>query len=159
MRALRRTLDALYLGSGAVAAFFLTAILAVIVAQMVARWLGFSFPGAAAYAGYCMGAASFFGMAHALQHGSHIRVTLLLSRAGGWQRRLDTAGAAVSAVIAAYFCVYAFKATYWSWRLGDISQEMDKTAIWVPQLAMCAGLTLFTVALIDRLAQQWNTGT
>ncbi len=80
VRLLRRTLDALYFGCGIVAAGFLVAMLAVIVAQMVARWTGFTFPGATSYAGYCMASASFLAFAHALNRGAHIRVGLLADR-------------------------------------------------------------------------------
>ena len=54
MKALRRLLDGLYTGAGALAALCLVVILTLIVAQMVARWTGNVFPGAASYAGYAM---------------------------------------------------------------------------------------------------------
>ena len=78
-RALRRALDALYLAGGVVAALFMIAILVLIVLQMLARWTGQVFPGATDYAGYCMAAASFFAFAYALNHGAHIRVSLMLT--------------------------------------------------------------------------------
>ena len=70
-RALRRLLDGLYALGGVIAAFFLIAILTLIVLQMLARWTGQVFPGATDYAGYCMAAASFFAFAYALNHGAH----------------------------------------------------------------------------------------
>ncbi|NNL18120.1 MAG: TRAP transporter small permease subunit, partial [Boseongicola sp.] len=79
MRITRRGLDSLYLASGILAALCLIAILLLIVAQMVARWTGEIFPGAANYAGYAMAAASFFAFANALNRGSHIRVSLVLN--------------------------------------------------------------------------------
>ena len=59
-RGLRRLLDGLYLACGMIAALALVSILAIIVAQMIARWTGLIFPGAASYAGYAMATASFF---------------------------------------------------------------------------------------------------
>ena len=59
MSALRRALDALYLGSGVAASLCLIAILLLIVIQMLARWTGEVFPGAPAYVAYFMAAASF----------------------------------------------------------------------------------------------------
>ena len=79
MKVLRRGLDGLYLLSGILAACFLIAILTLIVVQMVARWTGEIFPGAPEYAGYSMAAASFLAFASALNHGSHIRVSILLN--------------------------------------------------------------------------------
>jgi hypothetical protein len=46
---------------------------------------------------------------------------------------------------------YAVKTTYWSYKLNDISQGQDATPIWIPQLAMCLGTTVFAIAMIDRL--------
>src|SRR6056297_1953394 len=79
LRGLRRVLDFIYLASGILAALCLIAILLLIVAQMVARWTGEIFPGAAQYAGYAMAAASFFAFANALNRGAHIRVSLVLN--------------------------------------------------------------------------------
>ena len=76
MNILRRLLDFIYFASGALAAVSLVAILLLIVVQMIARWTGEVFPGAASYAGYAMAAASFLAFANALNRGAHIRVRL-----------------------------------------------------------------------------------
>ena len=81
-RIIRRFLDALYLGAGALAACCLVALLVVIVLQMAARWASIAFPGSTAYAGYLMASASFMAFAYALNRGSHIRVSLLLTALG-----------------------------------------------------------------------------
>ena len=79
---LRRILDGLYKAGGVIAALFLIAILSLIVIQMVARWTGEVFSGAPDYAGYCMAGASFFAFAYALNHGAHIRVSIVLNALG-----------------------------------------------------------------------------
>ena len=84
--ALRKFLDRLYAFGGFLAALFLIAILLLIVLQMLARWTGEVFPGAPDYAGYCMAAASFFAFAYALNHGAHIRVSIVLNVLGKWRR-------------------------------------------------------------------------
>ena len=68
-RGLRRLLDGLYFTGGVFAALCLISILAIIVAQMIARWTGMTFPGATSYAGYAMASASFFAFAHCAQQG------------------------------------------------------------------------------------------
>jgi len=67
MNILRRLLDFIYFASGALAAVSLVAILLLIVVQMIARWTGEVFPGAASYAGYAMAASSFLAFANALK--------------------------------------------------------------------------------------------
>ena len=151
LRGLRRLLDGVYALSGAIAALFLILILVIIVLQMVARWTGMTFPGATNYAGYCMAAASFFALANALNHGSHIRVTLLLGRLGAARRWGEIWATGIAAIIATIFARYAIKTNFWSHKLNDISQGQDEWPIWVPQLAMSIGTVLLAIALWDHV--------
>ena len=158
-RGLRRGLDALYLASGIAAALFLIAILAIIILQMLARWTGQVFPGATDYAGYCMAAASFLAFAYALNHGAHIRVSLFLSALGSHRKWGEIVCFGLGAVIATYFARYAVKGTYWSWKLRDISQGLDATPIWIPQLAMSFGTVLLAICFWDNFIRLIFTGT
>ena len=152
-RLLRRTLDALYLAGGVIAALCLIVILAIIVVQMMARWFGFVFPGATDYAGYAMAAASFFAFAYALNHGAHIRVSIVLNALGARRRWLELACFAVGAATSTYFAWFAVRATRWSHQFGDVSQGLDKTPIWIPQLSMCIGSILLAIAFWDHLVR------
>jgi TRAP-type C4-dicarboxylate transport system permease small subunit len=152
-RSLRPWLDRLYDACGAVAALFLVALLLVIVLQMAARWSGQQFPGSTDYAGYCMAAASFFALAYALNRGAHIRVSLLLTKLGRWRRAGELWCFGIGAALACYFAYYAIKAVRVSYQLHDISQGQDATPLWIPQLVMAIGGTLFALALIDRFLQ------
>jgi TRAP-type C4-dicarboxylate transport system permease small subunit len=147
----RRVLDLVYNVCGGIAAVFTVLILAIIVAQMVARWTGFVLPGSTDYAGYCMAAASFFAFAYALNHGAHIRVNLLLTKLGRHRRWGELWCFGVGTALSGYFAFYAVKAVYWSNKLGDISQGQDATPIWIPQLAMAIGTVVLTLALADHL--------
>ncbi len=152
-RGLRRFLDGLYFTGGLIAAVCLVAILAIIVAQMVTRWTGLTFPGATSYAGYAMAAASFFAFAHALNRGAHIRVSVLLTALGPKRRWLELWCFAVGAALSWFFARYAIKAVYWSWKLKDVSQGQDATPLWIPQLAMAAGTVLLAIAMTDHLVR------
>lgn len=152
LRGLRRILDLLYLAGGILAALCLVAILLLIVAQMVARWTGEIFPGAANYAGYAMAAASFFAFANALNRGSHIRVSLVLNAVTpGVRRVLEIWCFGVAAAIMWYFTYYAYWFTYWSWKFNEVSQAQDATALWIPQSVMVVGGALLAIALTDNL--------
>ena len=152
LHALRRALDRLYFASGVLAALFLIAILTLIVVQMIARWTGEVFPGAPDYAGYCMAAASFFAFAHALNRGSHIRVSIVLNAVSGGVRRLiETWCFAIGTALGWYFVYYASRFVYFSWKFGDISQGQDATPIWIPQMSMLIGAVVFAIALTDHL--------
>lgn len=152
MKTLRKLLDGLYTGAGALAAVCLVAILTLIVAQMVARWSGNVFPGAASYAGYAMAGASFLAFANALNRGSHIRVSILVNALGARGRRLlDTWCFAVAAAVAWYFTYYAYWFVYWSWKFNEVSQDQDATALWIPQSVMVIGGGILAIALTDNL--------
>jgi len=150
---LRRILDIIYGISGAIASLFLIAILLIIVAQMVARWTGGVLPGATDYAGYCMAAASFFALAYALNHGAHIRVSLMLNSLGRHRRKGEIWAYFAAAVTATVFARFAVKTNFLSEKLNDISQGQDATPIWIPQLAMSIGTVLLAVALWDHLVR------
>jgi TRAP-type C4-dicarboxylate transport system permease small subunit len=157
-RLVRAALDRLYGACAGIAAVCLVAILVIILAQVVARWSGLTFPGATSYAGYCMAAASFFAFASALNHGAHIRVSLLLQAAGRHRRWLELWCFAVASALMWYFVVHAFQSTRWSWRFGDVSQGQDATPLWIPQSAMVIGGVVFAIALTDRLVRVIRTG-
>ena len=150
---LRKFLDGLYLLGGVIAACFLIALLVLIVLQMLARWTGELFPGAADYAGYCMAGASFFAFAYTLNHNAHIRVSILLNALGSRRRWGEIWCFVSGAVISTYFAWFAVKGTYWSHKLGDMSQGLDATPIWIPQLAMSAGTILLAICFWDNLFQ------
>lgn len=156
--ALRKQLDRLYLASGVVAALFLIVMLFLIVLQILARWTGEVFHGAPDYAGYCMAAASFFAFAYALNHGAHIRVSIVLNAMGRWRRWGETWCFLIGSLLSSYFAWYAVKATYWSRLLNDVSQGQDATPIWIPQLSMAVGSVILAVCFWDNLARLIVTG-
>jgi TRAP-type C4-dicarboxylate transport system permease small subunit len=154
MKTLRRLLDFLYLASGVLAAVCLVAILGLIVVQMVARWTGEVFPGAASYAGYAMAGASFLAFANALNRGAHIRVSILLNALpDGPKRLLDIWCFGLAAAIAWYFTYYAYWFVYWSWKFKEVSQAQDASPLWIPQSVMVIGGAILAIALTDHLLQ------
>ncbi len=149
---MRRLLDGLYTVCGVIGACALLVLLAIILAQIFARWLGLTFPGSTDYAGYFMAASSFFALAYALNHGAHIRVSLLLGRLRGRARRIGELWClAIGSFLAWYFAFYAIKAVRVSYLINDVSQGQDATPLWIPQLSMAVGTVVFAVALTDHL--------
>ncbi len=149
---MRRLLDGFYTVCGVIGAGALLVLLLIILAQIFARWLGLTFPGSTDYAGYFMAASSFFALAYALNHGAHIRVSLVLGRLRGRARRLGELWClAIGSFLAWYFAFYAVKAVRVSYLINDISQGQDATPIWIPQLSMAIGTIVFAIALTDHL--------
>lgn len=156
---LRRTLDALYLTGGVIAALFTIAMLVIIVLQMLARWTGQVFPGATDYAGYCMAASAFFAFAYAFNRGAHIRVSILLNGLGRFRRWGEIWCFGLGAAISTYIAWYAVKGVWWSRKLHDISQGLDATPIWIPQLSMGIGSVLLALCLWDNLIRLLSGGS
>lgn len=157
-RFLRLWLDRLYLYCGYIAATALIIILILVSLQMAARWTGEVFPGSTDYAGYFMAASTFFAFAYSLNNGSHIRVNLLLNLMGSRRRWLEIWCLTIASGLAVFWAWHAVKSTYWSYKLKDISQGLDATPIWIPQLAMSIGSVVFAVAIIDNLVQMIFSG-
>ncbi len=160
LKGLRSVLDGLYFTAGVMAALCLISILGLIVIQMLARWTGEVFPGAPEYAGYFMAAASFLAFGHALNRGSHIRVSILLNAVGPTTRRvLETWCFAIATALAWYFVYYGWRFVSFSYQFKDISQGQDKTLLWIPQSFMLGGAVILAIALTDHLIHVLFTGT
>ncbi|MCY3878131.1 MAG: TRAP transporter small permease [Rhodobacteraceae bacterium] len=149
----RTWLDRLYLACGIIAAGSLILILVLVTLQMAARWIGEIFPGSSDYAGYFMASSTFFAFAYALNNGSHIRVNILLNALGRYRRWLEVWCFGIASALSVFWSYYAIKSVVWSRKLGDISQGLDATPLWIPQLAMAAGSCVFAIALIDNLVR------
>ncbi len=150
-KTVRRILDGLYLAGGIASALCLIGIVTLIVLQIASRNIGFSFRGGPDYAGYAMAAASFLGFAYALNHGAHIRVTLMISAMGRYRYWGEVWCFIVGTAISTVFAWFACKFTYESYRFNDISSGLDATPLWIPQLSMAVGSILLAICFWDNL--------
>lgn len=148
---LRRTLDLLYGAGGTVAALAIVGILLAILAQLGLRLASVPFD-ATALSGYLLATATFFGLAYAQRKGAHIRVTMLLNLLPPRIR------AVADKLTQLMFLVLALYATWWTadlvwfaWTYMEASEGLMAIPLWIPKLAMTAGLALLSVALIDDL--------
>ena len=155
---IRRLIDGLFDLSAGLAAACLVAMLCVIVAQMAARWMSFSFPGSTEYAGYLMASASFLAFAKALNTGAHIRVGLALTALGRHRFWGELWCLLVASAASCYLAWYAVRLVYWSRKLGDISQGQDATPLWIVQIPMACGAIFLALAFLDNLVSLIRTG-
>lgn len=147
---MRKLLDVVYTGSGLLAGFFLVTVCALSLAQIFGRMLGFAVVTGDEFAGYCMAASSFLGLAWTFRANEHIRVTLLIAYLHGAGRRaLELACLVLAAALIGYFAYWAAEMVWTSYRLDDVSQGLVPIKLWVPQLGMALGLTVLFIAFID----------
>jgi TRAP-type C4-dicarboxylate transport system permease small subunit len=146
----RRLLDAVYDGAGALAALLMIGLLAMVLLSIVSRQLHFHVRGTDAYAGYLMAGAGFLALAHTLKRGEHIRVTLLLGALQGSARRaLEIWSLGLASVLATLFAFYSCRLVWQSLEFHDISTSNDATPLWIPQLTMALGTSLLALAFVD----------
>lgn len=150
---MRHLLDRLFHAAGALAGVFLLGTLLAVLASILGRFHpAFALPGADAYAGYCMAAAAFLALAPTLRRGEHIRVTLILNHlpARG-QRALDIVCHVVALFLSGALAWYSIRMVMQSREFFDISTGLDATPLWIPQLGMAIGTSLFALAFLSDL--------
>jgi TRAP-type C4-dicarboxylate transport system permease small subunit len=149
---MRRFLDWLYTGSGVLAGIFLILIAALSLAQIGGRVLGFDAYSFDDFAGFCMAASSFLGLAHTYRRNEHIRVAILIEHLTGRKRRaMEFMCLAASTFLVGFFAWYATDMMLTSYRFGDVSQGLVAVPLWIPQCGMALGLAIMTIALVDDL--------
>lgn len=147
---MRKSLDALYLGAGWLAALFMIGVLAMVLLSIVSRLVGFYVPGTDAYAGYAMAGAGFLALAHTLKANEHIRVTLIIGKlTGGARRGLELWSLSVAVMLAGLLAAYAWRLAWNSHTFHDISTAADATPLWIPQILMGLGTTVLLIAFMD----------
>jgi TRAP-type C4-dicarboxylate transport system permease small subunit len=158
MDAVWNKLDRIYLYSGYLAAFFLVCIFLTTMLQVLSRLIGINIRGLTDYAGYFMAASAFLAFAHTFNKGAHIRLELFMSMLGRFRVFAEWLSFFASAAIAIWLSYFAWSMVYWSWVLNDISQGLDATPIWIPQLSMAIGLTILALSVIDHSSRLLLTG-
>jgi TRAP-type C4-dicarboxylate transport system permease small subunit len=159
MTRLWRGLDRLYLLCGYLAALSMVAIFVITLAQIAGRYFGFNLRGSTDYAGYFMAASAFLSFAYALNRGSQVRIELFLQMSGRCRPWLEKLSLLASTVIAVWFAYHSCSMVYWSYILGDVSQGLDATPMWIPQISMAAGAFLLALAVADHSLRLLITGS
>lgn len=157
---MRKFLDGLYTGSGVLAGIFLILIAALSLAQISGRLLGFDAYSYDDFAGFCMAASSFLGLAHTYRRNEHIRVGILVDRlSGGKRRALEILCLLASTFLVGYFAWWATDMVLTSYRIHDMSQGLVAVPLWIPQSGMALGLAIMAIALFEDLVTLLSGGT
>ncbi len=155
---MRSLLNGLFNATGYLAGVFMIGTLLAVLSSIFGRIIpALELHGADAYAGYCMAASAFLALATTLRRGEHIRVTLIINRLPPSAHRwLDVFCHVVALGVSALLAWYSIRLVNQSLSFNDISTGLDATPLWIPQLGMAVGTTVFTLAfatdLVDLLA-------
>jgi len=147
---MRKLLDRLYLIAALLAGFCIVAMAVLILCQIVGRWFGIIVPSTEDFSGYLLAAASFLALPYTLRSGGHIRVSLLVTRLHGIQRKILEGLVLLLGLLFSGFAAFSVTGlVIESWRFGDISQGYISVPLWIPQTPMAVGLVILTIALLD----------
>lgn len=151
---LTRSLDLLYRAAGALAGVFLVAIAVIVTAQIVARFFDAIIPSSDQFAGFCLAATSFLGLAYAFRAGSHIRVTLFVRPLRG---RLGHAflvlALGIGAAMSTFFAWHTVRMVVQNMVRGEVTLGLVPVPLWLPQLGMAIGVVLFAAAIVEDLVR------
>jgi len=139
----------LYRLSGYVAAVFLILVATFILTGIASRIFGFYIRGLAEYSGYCMAASSFLALAYTFGEKGHIRITLFLEKSKKSIRRLlELWCLFVATFFSGFLSFYFIKMLLISIKFQERSEGADEILIWIPQVSVALGSTIFFICVI-----------
>ena len=139
----------LYRLSGYIAAVFLILVATFILTGIASRIFGFYIRGLAEYSGYSMAASSFLALAYTFGEKGHIRITLFLEKSKEKIRRLfELWSLFVASFFSGFLSYYFIKMLIVSIQFGERSEGADEIFIWIPQLSVAIGSTIFFVCIL-----------
>lgn len=149
---MRRFLDRLYAGSGALAAACLAGICLLMLTQAVGREFGLLIRFADDLTAWLCAASAFLALGHTFRHGELVRVGLFIDRLpAGARRAAEILALSVTALFVGYMAVAVAKFVYESWKFKEVAQGLVRIPIWIPQLCFAIGVLIFFVAVVDEL--------
>ena len=142
-------LRTLYRLSGYIAAIFLILVATFILTGIASRIFGFYIRGLAEYSGYCMAASSFLALAYTFGEKGHIRITLFLEKSSKSIRRyLELWCLSIATFFSGFLSFYFLKMLMISFRFQERSEGADEILIWIPQVSVALGSTIFFICVL-----------
>jgi TRAP-type C4-dicarboxylate transport system permease small subunit len=147
---MRRFLNFIYDATGYLAAFFVFAIFAVMIAQTIMRELGLRTGGTDDIVAWMCAASAFLAMAETFKRGDFVRVGLMLEYLGPRARHaFEIWSLAVASAFIGYLAFWACRFTYESWQFNDMANGLIVIPMWIPQLSFVVGALVLFVAVAD----------
>ena len=142
--------NSFYLTSAWAAGLCLILMTLLILAQIIARFMGVIIPSSEDFAGWLLCATLFFGLAYTFNAGGHIRVTIMLMRLPKKSRSFfETLNMIMGLMIVAFLAYYTAFTVYESYDYGDVTDTYLVVPLWIIQLPMAIGSICLLLAFID----------
>lgn len=104
------------------------------------------------FVGYGVAACTFLALGYSLEHGSLIRVNVLVSRLQGTAKRLfEIFCAALTMVVIGLFIWFFWIRVTRHWTRGTTSSSIAEIPMWIPESMVLLGLSVFWLQLLAYL--------
>ncbi|APW65323.1 MULTISPECIES: TRAP transporter small permease subunit [Arcobacteraceae] len=101
------------------------------------------------YSGYLYLSSIFLGLAYTFKEGAHIRINILTSRMSKKSNRFIDIFAGMITIIVLFFALYrSVLYTFDSYEMEMLSEAVSETPIYLTQLVMPLGISLFILSVI-----------
>lgn len=146
---MRKTLDAIYFGTALLGALFIVVIGLLICAQVFGRQFGIQVKGADDLTAWSVVAAGFLPLAYTFRNGRHIRVTLIIEKAGHARKAMELAVLVLATFFVGCLTYSSIDMVRDSIRFDDLSQGLINIPLWIPQISIPTGSAVLTLAMVD----------
>ena len=150
MNILSNFIDKLSKGSAYLAGFILILLVLLILTEIFLRsFFDISTMIADEYSGYLYLASIFLSLGYAFSQDSHIRINIITSRLSKKiNRKIDIFAAVITLGVLAFALYRTILFTYDSYELEMLSENVSETPLYLTQLAMPIGLTIFILVVV-----------
>ena len=101
------------------------------------------------YSGYMYLASIFLGLAYTFTQNGHIRINIITSKLSKGSNKIIDVFASIITIAVLLFILYrTILFTYDSYELEMLSEAVSETPLYLTQIAMPVGITLFILAVI-----------
>ena len=89
--------------------------------------------------------------AYTFRNGRHIRVTLIIEKAGRFKRAMEFTVLVVGLFFTGYLTYSSMDMVRDSIRFNDLTQGLINIPLWIPQISIPIGAIVLTIAILDDL--------
>ncbi len=146
-------------GGAYISSLLFVALVVLVMTEILGRsFFDYSTMLADEYSGYFYLGAVFFGLAYTFNEGGHIRINIITSRLNqNKQRFVDIIAGVLATSILSYALYYGYLFTEDSKEMEMLSEAVSETPLWLTQIPMVIGMSLFVFAsLVFTLKRIFN---
>ncbi len=130
--------------------FLIIALTLLIITEIISRsFFDTSTMIADEYSGYFYLASIFFGLGYTFKENGHIRINILTAKLSKRANRyIDILAGSITLALIVYILIYSIKMVKDSYEFDMVSETVSETPIYLTQLPIPIGLSIFCIAIL-----------